>query len=362
MDIALTAATLATTQVPGYTVKAVTSVDNRGLTLPVEPDTGKTTESGQPIGNNVTCNLEIRQAMAYAIDRQQVAAAALNGFGSPCYSENDGMPWNNPEVALETDAECAQETPADGGWADTDGVTASWKVTARGAEFTCLYGAGDSVRQAVAMATAEQLRSIGIQMHVEGTSWDDISKRMFSNAVLMGWGAANPYESYWPVSQQTLRLRTTTTTSRGLCFLSDRRLSGGRHGGPGTRRDGLSKLEAGSNGTAPPAPPRKDSAPGSGSSMCSMCTMSATAWTSAPSSSIPTALPCPCSKISGTGLGTALIHKVIDPFPWGIANSPNVRGTCKMFLPGGHIGPPLRQMGSLGRNCSTHFVILVPCI
>lgn len=64
------------------------------------------------------------------------------------------------------------------------------------AEFTCLYGSGDSVRQAVAMAAAEQLREVGIQMHVEGTSWDDISKRMFSNAVLMGWGAANPYESY----------------------------------------------------------------------------------------------------------------------------------------------------------------------
>ena len=46
------------------------------------------------------------------------------------------------------------------------------------------------------MAAAEQLRGVGIQMNVEGTSWDDISKRMFSNAVLMGWGAANPYESY----------------------------------------------------------------------------------------------------------------------------------------------------------------------
>lgn len=195
VDIALTAATLATTQVPGYTVKAVTSVDNRGLTLPVEPDTGKTTESGQPIGNNVTCNLEIRQAMAYAIDRQQVAAAALNGFGSPCYSENDGMPWNNPEVALETDVEYAKKLLADGGWADTDGDGIVEKDGLK-AEFTCLYGSGDSVRQAVAMATAEQLRSIGIQMHVEGTSWDDISKRMFSNAVLMGWGAANPYESY----------------------------------------------------------------------------------------------------------------------------------------------------------------------
>ena len=194
-DIALTAATLATAQVAGYTVKAVTSVDNRGLTLPVEPDTGKTTESGYPIGNNVTCNLELRQAIAYAIDRQQVAKAALNGFGSPCYSENDGMPWNNPEVALETDVEYAKKLLADGGWADTDGDGIVEKDGIK-AEFTCLYGSGDSVRQAVAMAAAEQLRGVGIQMNVEGTSWDDISKRMFSNAVLMGWGAANPYESY----------------------------------------------------------------------------------------------------------------------------------------------------------------------
>ena len=195
VDVALTAATLATTQVAGYTVQSVTSVDNRGITLPVEPDTGKTTQDGYPIGNDVTSCLEIRQAMAYAIDREQVAQAALNGFASPCYSENDGMPWNNPEVVIETDVAYAQKLLSDAGWADSDGDGIVEKDGVK-AEFTCLYGSGDSVRQAVAMAAAEQLREVGIQMHVEGTSWDDISKRMFSNAVLMGWGAANPYESY----------------------------------------------------------------------------------------------------------------------------------------------------------------------
>ena len=105
------------------------------------------------------------------------------------------MPWNNPEVVIETDVAYAQKLLSDAGWADSDGDGIVEKDGVR-AEFTCLYGSGDSVRQAVAMAAAEQLREVGIQMHVEGTSWDDISKRMFSNAVLMGWGAANPYESY----------------------------------------------------------------------------------------------------------------------------------------------------------------------
>lgn len=193
-------------------MKAVTSVDNRGLTLPVEPDTGKTTESGYPIGNNVTCNLELRQAIAYAIDRQQVAMAALNGFGSPCYSENDGMPWNNPEVALETDVEYAKKLLADGGWADTDGDGIVEKDGIK-AEFTCLYGSGDSVRQAVAMAAAEQLRGVGIQMNVEGTSWDDISKRMFSNAVLMAGAPPIPTKAT-ACTTAAMRCGTTTTTPR----------------------------------------------------------------------------------------------------------------------------------------------------
>ena len=64
------------------------------------------------------------------------------------------------------------------------------------AAFTCVYPSGDSVRQAVAMAAAEQFKAIGIQMTVEGTSWDDISKRMFTEAVCMGWGSSNPYTTY----------------------------------------------------------------------------------------------------------------------------------------------------------------------
>ena len=145
-------------------------MDNRGFTLPVLPDTGEVTESGYPIGNDVTCNLEIRQAIAYAIDRQQVAEAAVNGYATPCYSENDGMPWNNPEVAIETDVDYAKQLLADAGWSDTDGDGIVERDGLK-AEFVCLYPSGDSVRQAVAMAAAEQVRAIGINIIVEGTSW-----------------------------------------------------------------------------------------------------------------------------------------------------------------------------------------------
>ncbi len=196
VDVAYSTATLGTAEAEGYHVEAIPSADNRGFTLPMSPDTGETTQNGAPIGNNVTCHREIRQAVAYAIDRQLVADTVLNGFGRPAYSENDGMPWNNPDTAIETDVEYAKQLLADAGWADTDGDGIVEKDGLK-AEFSCLYPAGDSVRQAVAMAAAQQVQEIGIRIQVEGVSWDEITRRMFSEAVMMGWGSSSPNETYY---------------------------------------------------------------------------------------------------------------------------------------------------------------------
>ncbi len=196
VDVAYSTATLATTVVDGYHIESITSADNRGITLPVLANVGETTESGAVIGNNVTCNKEIRQAIAYAIDREQIADVVLNGFGRPAYSENDGMPWNNPEVQIETDVDYAKKLLFDAGWVDSDGDGIVEKNGLK-AEFKCVYPTGDSVRQAVGMAAAEQLLAIGIKMNVESMSWDEIMKVMFSEAVVMGWGSANPNETYY---------------------------------------------------------------------------------------------------------------------------------------------------------------------
>lgn len=196
VDIALISASLAANnEIAGYRIESISTLDNRGFTLPVEPSTGKLSVSGYQIGNDVTSNLSIRQALAYGIDRKQIAEDAVYGYGDPAYSENDGMPWNNPEVKIETDVDYAKKLLADDGWVESndDGIL---EKNGLRAEFKCIYPSGDSVRQAVALAAAEQARELGIKIIVEGTSWDDISKRMFSDAVLMGWGSSNPYTSY----------------------------------------------------------------------------------------------------------------------------------------------------------------------
>ena len=155
-----------------------------------------TTKSGAAIGNDVTCNIEIRQAIAYAIDRDEIVNVVLNGFGTPAYSENDSMPWNNPLVRIETDIDYAKALLSESGWVDSDGDGIVEKNGLK-AQFKLLYPAGDSVRQAIALAASEQVEKIGIKMEVEGKSWDEISYLMFSEAVVMGWGSANPNETYY---------------------------------------------------------------------------------------------------------------------------------------------------------------------
>lgn len=195
-DIAATSATIAANGgVSGYYLLNKATVDNMGISMPVLPDEGDATEDGYPIGNDVTSDIAIRKALAYGIDRQAICDDALGGFASPAYSENDGMPWWNPETAIETDIAYAEGLLDAAGWvdADSDGIREKGGLRA---SFTLMYFAGDSVRQAVAMSAANQARALGIEIAVEGVAATDIMPRMFSEPLILAWGSSNPRTSY----------------------------------------------------------------------------------------------------------------------------------------------------------------------
>ena len=138
-------------------VEKVDSVDNRGITLPTVPDEGKTTEDGYKIGNNITCDVNVRKALCYGIDRNQIIDEALNGIAQPANSECDGMPWWNEEDVIETDVDYAVQLLEESGWEDTDGDGIREKDGEKLA-FNLMYFAGDSMRQAVAMSVANQAK------------------------------------------------------------------------------------------------------------------------------------------------------------------------------------------------------------
>ena len=64
------------------------------------------------------------------------------------------------------------------------------------AEIEFIYPADDSVRQALAADTANQLKELGIQATSRGTGWDTAYDEAQSQPLLWGWGAHTPMELY----------------------------------------------------------------------------------------------------------------------------------------------------------------------
>jgi peptide/nickel transport system substrate-binding protein len=198
VDVTPTSATLAATNaIEGYNLLVEKTVDNMGIVMPVSPAGSGTSAQGNPMGNDVTCDPALRKAVAYAIDRLQLCDEALNGYATPAYSENDGMPWWNPECVIETDAAYAAKLLDDAGWADADGDGIREKG-GLSASVPVYYFAGDSERQAVAMSAANQVRAkIGVELRVEGMGAEGIMALMATQPIVLAWGSANPQTSYY---------------------------------------------------------------------------------------------------------------------------------------------------------------------
>ena len=192
-DIAYTAASYSDQTVPGYELLAFDTVDNRGFNLPAIP-AGSVSEQGVPLGNDFTSDVLVRRAINIGIDRDEMIEHVLNGYGSPAYSVCDKMPWYEPDAQVKYDPAGAAALLDEAGWtAGADGIRTKDGLRA---ELTFLYPASDSVRQALAADSADQLRKLGIDTKTEGVDWDTAYTRAQSEPLLWGWGAHTPMELY----------------------------------------------------------------------------------------------------------------------------------------------------------------------
>ncbi|MCM3652597.1 ABC transporter substrate-binding protein [Metabacillus litoralis] len=195
VDVAAIPASLSKQQVAGMRLEAVKTVDNRGIVFPFVKS-GNVTEDGLPIGNDVTADSAIRHAINIAVDREALIDGVLEGYGSKAYTSVDGLPWWNPETVFEdADVEGAKKLLQDSGWKDTDNDGILEKGSLK-AEFSLYYPADDAIRQSLAIAVSDMIKPLGINIKVEGESWNTIEQKMYSNAVLLGWGSHDPHEMY----------------------------------------------------------------------------------------------------------------------------------------------------------------------
>ena len=190
-DVAHTAASYADQTMDGYGLLAVQTVDNRGFNLPcIMPEE----KDGITYGNAFTADVNVRRAINIGIDRQEMIDHVLNGYGTAAYSVCDKMPWYNEAGEVAYDQEEAKRILDDAGWLEgSGGIREKDGVKA---EFTLMFSSGDSVRQALAEDTANQLKELGIRVTTEGVGWDVAYDRAQSDPLVWGWGAHTPMAVY----------------------------------------------------------------------------------------------------------------------------------------------------------------------
>jgi peptide/nickel transport system substrate-binding protein len=156
------------------------------------------------MGYNLTSQLfsakEVRQALAYAIDRQSIIDGVLLGLGKPCTGPFSYVSWAyNPRVKpYPYDPEQAKHMLREAGWKDTDGDGVLDK-NGKPFRFTILTNQGNSERIHAAEIIQQNFQKIGIDASIRVMEWqaflEQIDKRSF-DAIILGWSMGRDPDIY----------------------------------------------------------------------------------------------------------------------------------------------------------------------
>ncbi|MBI4689405.1 MAG: peptide-binding protein [Nitrospirae bacterium] len=143
----------------------------------------------------------VRQAIAYAVDKNEIVDIVLFGLGSPATGPYVPNTWPyNPDVKeYEYNPEKARQLLKEAGWADTDGDGLMDK-DGKPFRFTILTNMGNNLRINTATIIQWRLAKIGIEVEIRTLEWSTfinefIDKRRFE-AVILGWGISPDPDQY----------------------------------------------------------------------------------------------------------------------------------------------------------------------
>ena len=183
--------------VDGYQFVEKSAGRAQGVSLPYLEDTGIVTDDGYKVGNNVTADKSIRQALNVGIDRQKMVDEVFSGHASPEYTGVDTRDYANPDAKVDdADVDKAKQILKEGGWEDSDGDGIVEKDGVK-ASFDLYYPPDYLDRQSLSTVFAEQAKDIGIEVNLQGADWDTIYANMYSSAALMQQTSPDPYKSIY---------------------------------------------------------------------------------------------------------------------------------------------------------------------
>jgi peptide/nickel transport system substrate-binding protein len=142
----------------------------------------------------------VRQAIAHAIDKQEIIEGVLLGLGRPAVGPyKPGTWWYKEDVkAFRFDPERAKALLAEVGWKPNgEGLL---ERDGRVFSFTIRTNQGNAVRQQTAEIIQRRLRAVGIDVRIHVVEWAAflntfIRKRDFE-AIILGWGLGLDPDQY----------------------------------------------------------------------------------------------------------------------------------------------------------------------
>ena len=158
------------------------------------------TYMGYNLSNPLFSNKNVRTAITYAINRQEIIEGVLLGYGKiatgPFFPES----WAyNPEVKpLPYDPEKAKKLLLAEGWVPGSGGIL--EKNGKSFEFTILTNQGNEERKKTAEIIQASLKTIGIKVNIQVLEWQTflhqyIDKKNFE-AIILGWGLGQEPDPY----------------------------------------------------------------------------------------------------------------------------------------------------------------------
>ena len=197
VDVVPVATSALNQTVDGYQFYEVSAGRAQGVSLPYLEDTGLVSPAGSKIGNNVTADKAIREALNVGVDRQTMCDEIFSGHATPEYTSVDTRDYANPDAKVEdANVDEAKQILKYGGWEDTDGDGIVEKDGVK-ASFDLYYPPDYLDRQSLSTVFAEQAKEIGIEVNLVGADWDTIYQNMYSSAALMQQTSPDPYKSIY---------------------------------------------------------------------------------------------------------------------------------------------------------------------
>jgi peptide/nickel transport system substrate-binding protein len=143
------------------------------------------------VGNNVTGDKNVREALAIGIDRATIIQNAFGGVGKPAFGFTNNLIWADTAINADAKRDEAKNMLETAGWIDSDGDGIREKDGIPCA-FTVYAASSDNDRYLLAAALSEDAKTLGIDIEVKTATWDEFAKLQYSSGIVWGWGQYSP--------------------------------------------------------------------------------------------------------------------------------------------------------------------------